>query len=189
MTSGTNLTPLKSLSINAQHKDRASQQESPQRSPDAERPTASTPAFLRDNPTLAPPGKEVKDQERCDSFDFKSEMKAEPLSQKPISNRSPLLPSSPFDPDGRVQPSTTTTNKPLPARPAPSGRADCKENVSPSRAAIGGSSSVKDPALQSQASRAGATSAPIRAKDGTEVSEDRLAAAKARLAARGRKIS
>ena len=190
MTSGTNLTPLKSLSINAQHKDRTSQEESPQRSPDAERPPASTPAFLRDNPTLAPPGKDTKDQERCDSFDFKSEMKAEPLSQKPISNRSPLLPSSPFDPDGRVQPSNNTaTNKPLPARPMPSGRADSKENVSPSRAAIGGPSSVKDPAVQSHQSRAGATSAPIRAKDGTEVSEDRLAAAKARLAARGRKIS
>jgi hypothetical protein len=190
VTSGTNLTPLKSLSINAQHKDRTSQEESPQRSPDAERPLASTPAFLRDNPTLAPPGKEIKDQERCDSFDFKSEMRPEPLSQKPISNRSPLLPSSPFDPDGRVQPSNTiTTNKPLPARPAPSGRADSKENVSPSRAAIGGSNSVKDPAVQSQASRAGVNSAPMRAKDGTEVSEDRLAAAKARLAARGRKIS
>lgn len=189
VTSGTNLTPLKSLSINAQHKDRMSQQEPPQRSPDAERPPASTPAFLRDNPTLAPPGKEVKDQERCDSFDFKSEMKAEPLSEKPT-YRSPLLPSSPFDPDGRAHPSTTTaTNKPLPARPAPSGRADSKENVSPSRAAIGGSSSVKDHAVQSQASRVGATSAPMRAKDGTEVSEDRLAAAKARLAARGRKIS
>lgn len=190
MTSGTNLTPLKSLSINAQHKDRTSQQESPQRSPDAERPPASTPAFLRDNPTLAPPGKEAKDQERCDSFDFKSEMKAEPFSQKPISNRSPLLPSSSFDLDGRAQPSTTTaTNKPLPARPIPSGRADSKENVSPSRATIGGSNSSKDAPIPSQASRVGATSAPIRAKDGTEVSEDRLAAAKARLAARGRKIS
>ena len=190
VTSGTNLTPLNSLSINAQHKDRTLQHESPQRSPDAERPPASTPAFLRDNPTLAPPGKETKDQDRCDSFDFKSEMKAEPLFQKPISNRPPLLPSSPFDPDGRIQPSnTTTTNKPLPARPALSGRADSKENVSPSRAPIGGSSSFKDAAIQSQASRVGATSAPIRAKDGTEVSEDRLAAAKARLAARGRKIS
>ena len=189
VTSGTNLTPLKSLSINAQHKDRTSQQESPQRSPDAERPPASTPAFLRDNPTLAPPGKEAKDQERCDSFDFKSEMKAEPLSQKPISNRSPLLPSSSFDLDGRAPSSTTTaTNKSLPARPIPSGRADSKENVSPSRAPIGGSSSSKDAPIPSQASRVGATSAPIRAKDGTEVSEDRLAAAKARLAARGRKI-
>jgi hypothetical protein len=190
VTSGTNLTPLKSLSINAQHKDRTSQQELSQRLPDAERPTASTPAFLRDNPTLAPPGKEVKDQDRCDSFDFKSEMKAEPLSEKPTSYRSPLLPSSPFDPDGRAHPLTTTaTDKPLPARPTPSGRADSKENVSPSRAAVVGSSSAKDTAIQSQASRAGANSAPIRAKDGTEVSEDRLAAAKARLAARGRKIS
>lgn len=77
----------------------------------------------------------------------------------------------------------------MPARPTPSGRADSKENVSPSRAAVVGPSSAKDTAVQSQASRAGANSAPIRAKDGTEVSEDRLAAAKARLAARGRKIS
>ena len=190
MTSGTNLTPLKSLSINAQHKDSTSQQESPQRSPDAERPTETTPAFLRDNPTLAPPGREVKNEERCDSFDFKSEVKAEPFSTKSTTYRSPLLPSGPFDTDGRAQSSNaTTTNKPLPARPMPSGRADPKENVSPSRAAVGGSSSAKDPPVPSQALRAGATSAPIRAKDGTEVSEDRLAAAKARLAARGRKIS
>jgi hypothetical protein len=190
VTSGTNLTPLKSLSINAQHKDKTSQQEPLQRLPDGERPTASTPAFLRDNPTLAPPGKEAKDQDRCDSFDFKSEMKAEPLSEKPTTYRSPLLPSSPFDPDGRAHPLTTTaTDKPLPARPTPSGRADSKENVSPSRAAVVGPSSANDTAVQSQAPRAGTTSAPVRAKDGTEVSEDRLAAAKARLAARGRKIS
>ena len=190
VTSGTNLTPLKSLSINTQQKARTSQQEPPQRSSDAERPPASTPAFLRDNPTLAPPGKEGRDQERCDSFDFKSEMKAEPLPEKPTTYRSPLLPSSPFDPDGRAHPlATAATEKPLPARPLPSGRADSKENVSPSLAAVEASSNSKDTAVQSQASRAGATGAPMRAKDGTEVSEDRLAAAKARLAARGRKIS
>ena len=190
VTSGTNLTPLKSLSINAQNKTRTAHQESRQRSSDDERPTASTPAFLRDNPTLAPPGKEANDQERCDSLDFKSETKAEPLCEKPIAYRSPLLPSSPFDPDGRARPLTTTTiDKPLPARPVSVGRADSKENVSPSRAAVGGSSRVKDPAVQSQIPRAGANNAPMRAKDGTEVSEDRLAAARARLAARGRKIS
>jgi hypothetical protein len=190
VTSGTNLTPLKSLSINAQHKARAAQPEPSQRSLDAERPPASTPAFLRDNPTLAPPARQANDQERCDSLDFKSETKVEPLSEKPTTNWSPHLPSSPFDPEGRAYPLTTTlVDKPLPPRPVPVERADSKENVSPSRTAVGGSSSVKDTTVQPPVSRAGAIAAPIRAKDGTEVSEDRLAAAKARLAARGRKIS
>jgi hypothetical protein len=190
VTSGTNLTPLKSLSINAQHKTRTTEQEPLQRSTDTERPSASTPAFLRDNPTLAPPGNEANDQERCDSLDFKSETKAEALSEKPTSNRSPFLPSSSFDPDGGAHPLTAASmDKPLPARPVPARRADSKENVSPSRTAVGGSSGVKDTAVQPQVSRSGATAAPIRAKDGSEVSEDRLAAAKARLAARGRKIS
>lgn len=186
VTSGTNLTPLKSLSINSQHKNRNSQEESPQRSPDAERPTASTPAFLRDNPTLAPPGNEAKDPVRCDSLDLMSAAKAE----KSTTYHSPLLPSSPFDPDGRAQPSNSVSaDKPLPPRPAPSGRAESKENVSPSRAAAVGSSDIKDVPTSLHVPRSGASGARIRAKDGTEVSEDRLAAAKARLAARGRKIS
>lgn len=188
VTSGTNLTPLKSLSINAQHRAGTSQQEPSQRPYDAERPSAGTPAFLRDNPTLAPPGKEANDRERCDSLDFKSETKAE--SEKPPAYRSPLLPSSPFDPDGRAHPlAATATDKPLPSRPLPNGRADSKENVSPSRAAVGKMNGAKDAAIQSQVLRVGAVGAPMRAKDGSEVSEDRLAAAKARLAARGRKIS
>lgn len=190
VTSGTNLTPLKSLSINSQHQNRNSQQDSPQRSPDAERPAASTPAFLRDNPTLAPPGNEVKETARCDSLDLMSGTKAEPPSEKPTAYRSPLLPSSPFDPDGRARPSNAGSfDKPLPPRPAPSGRAESKENVSPSRAGAVGSNDIKDVPTSLHVPRAGASSARIRAKDGTEVSEDRLAAAKARLAARGRKIS
>jgi hypothetical protein len=83
---------------------------------------------------------------------------------------------------------TAANDKPLPPRPAHPARADSKENVNPSRAAVG-LNSAKDAALNLQVPRAGAISGPVRAKDGTEVSEDRLAAAKARLAARGRKIS
>jgi hypothetical protein len=189
VTSGTSSTPLKSLSINSPQKNRAVRQESPQRSSDAERPLTSTPAFLRDNPILAPRGNEVKDPTRCDSLDFESGIKPEPSSVKLITHQSPPLPSSPFDPDGCAHPLATAANdKPLPPRPAHPARADSKENVNPSRAAVG-LNSAKDAALNLQVPRAGAISGPVRAKDGTEVSEDRLAAAKARLAARGRKIS
>jgi hypothetical protein len=190
VTSGTNLTPLKSLSINSQQKSRTTQQDLTPRSPDAERQAASTPAFLRDNPALAPRGNEAKDPIRCDSLDFESETKAEPLSEKPSAYHPPLLPSSPFDPDGRAHPlATAAAEKPLPSRPVQPAKADSKENVNPSRAAVVGASSVKDTAVNLQVPRAGVTGAPMRGKDGSEVSEDRLAAAKARLAARGRKIS
>lgn len=190
VTSGTNLTPLKSLSINSQQKTRTSQQELPQRPADAERPLTSTPAFLRDNPVLAPRGNEAKDPKRCDSLDFESEMRAEPSPEKVRSHQSLVLPSSPFDPDGQAHPlAATTTEQPLPARPVQPAQADSKENVNPSRGTGAGSGTVKDAAVNLQVPRAGATTATIRAKDGTEVSEDRLAAAKARLAARGRKIS
>jgi hypothetical protein len=190
VTSGTSSTPLKSLSINSPQKNRPSRQESPQRPLDTERPLTSTPAFLRDNPILAPRGNDAKDAQRCDSLDFESEIKPDPPSVKLITHQSPPLPSSPFDPDGRAQPLAATAaanDKPLPPRPA---QTDSKENISPSRAAGGGSSSsAKDVAVNLQVPRAGAVSGPVRAKDGSEVSEDRLAAAKARLAARGRKIS
>jgi hypothetical protein len=191
VTSGTSSTPLKSLSINSPQKNRALRQESPQRSADAERPLTSTPAFLRDNPILAPRGNEAKDAKRCDSLDFESEIKPEPSSVKLITHQSPPLPSSPFDPEGRAHPSAAAvaTDKPLPARPAHPAQIDSKENVNPSRAAVGGANSAKDAALNVQVPRAGVISGPVRAKDGSEVSEDRLAAAKARLAARGRKIS
>lgn len=188
VTSGTNLTPLKSLSINSRQRSRASQQDPQQSVPDAERPLTSTPAFLRDNPTLAPPGMEAKDTKRCDSLDFESGIKAEPHSERPT-YQSPLLPSSPFDPEGRNHPSAAAASeKPLPPRPTHSAQADSKENVNPSRASVVGPGMIKDAAVNLQVPRAGATGA-MRAKDGTEVSEDRLAAAKARLAARGRKIS
>jgi hypothetical protein len=190
VTSGTSSTPLKSLSINSPQKNRAARQESPQRSTETERPLTSTPAFLRDNPILAPRGNEAKDAKRCDSLDFESEIKPEPPSVKLITSQSPPLPSSPFDPDGRAHPlAATATDKPLPPRPAYPTQTDSKENVNPSRAVVVGSNGAKDAALNLQVPRAGATGAPLRAKDGSEVSEDRLAAAKARLAARGRKIS
>jgi hypothetical protein len=196
VTSGTSSTPLKSLSINSPQKNRPSRQESPQRSigTETERPLTSTPAFLRDNPILAPRGNEAKDVQRCDSLDFESEIKPDPPSVKLITHQSPPLPSSPFDPEGRAHPLAATAtaaanDKPLPPRPALPAQTDSKENVNPSRAAVGGSSSAKDVAVNLQVPRVGAVSGPVRAKDGTEVSEDRLAAAKARLAARGRKIS
>lgn len=190
VTSGTNLTPLKSLSINSQHKNRTSQEGTSERSPGTERPQTSTPAFLRDNPTLAPPVDEGKDSKRCDSLDFESQQ-AKPAAEKPASRHSPLLPSSPFEPEARPQPSTaTSTDKPLPARPARTGRAESKENVSPSRAGFAASSGEKADAESLQVPSAGATGRLYTDKDGKVMGEDRLAAAKARLAARsGRKIS
>jgi hypothetical protein len=184
VTSGTDLTPLKSLSINSRNPNRASQQEAAQRSPVAERPKTSTPAFLRDNPMLAPPGTEAQVPRRIDSLDLDPEARAKSSSEKLSGSHSPVLPSSPFEQEARSHPAT---DKPLPPRPAATGRANSKENVSPSRAALVPSSGDKEAIDAMTAPRT--TSTSMRAKDGTEVSDDRIAAAKARLAARGRKIS
>jgi hypothetical protein len=186
VTSGTDLTPLKSLSINSRNHNRQSQQEAAQRSPGTERPKTSTPAFLRDNPMLAPPGTEAQVPKRCDSLDLNPEARAKSSSEKLSASHSPVLPSSPFELEARSHPAT---DKPLPPRPAPTGRANSKENVSPSRAVLvpsGGDKELVDPMT---APRTGIMSTSMRAKDGSEVSDDRIAAAKARLAARGRKIS
>jgi len=185
VTSGTDLTPLKSLSINSRNPNRASQQEASQRSPGTERPKASTPAFLRDNPMLAPPGNEAQIPRRCDSLDLDPEAKAKTSSDKPLGSHSPVIPSSPFELDAPSHP--VTTDKPLPPPPAPTGRTNSKENVSPSRAAFvpwGGNKEDIDFLIAPRA-----TSTSMRAKDGSEVGQERIAAAKARLAARGRKIS
>lgn len=186
VTSGTDLTPLKSLSINSRNHNKPSQQEAAQRSPGTERPKTSTPAFLRDNPMLAPPGTEAQVPKRCDSLDLDPEARAKSSSEKLSAIHSPILPSSPFELDARSHPAT---DKPLPPRPAPTGRGHSKENASPSRAVLVPSGAGKEAADSLTAPRAGATSTSMRAKDGTEVSDDRIAAAKARLAARGRKIS
>ena len=185
VTSGTDLTPLKSLDINSRNPNRPPQQEAgSQRSPGTERPKASTPAFLRDNPMLAPPGNEAQVPKRCDSLDLDPEAKRKSSSEKLSGNHSPILPSSPFESDARSHPAT---EKPLPLPPAPTGRINSKENVSPSRAAFVSSGGVKDAVESQTAAKAPSTS--MRAKDGSEVGLDRIAAAKARLAARGRKIS
>lgn len=184
VTSGTDLTPLKSLSINSRNPNRASQQEAAQRSPGTERPKTSTPAFLRDNPMLAPPGTEAQVPKRCDSLDLNPEARAKSSAEKLSASHSPVLPSSPFEPEARSHPAT---DKPLPPRPTATGRLYSKENVSPSRAAFVPSGGDKEAMDSVTAPRT--TSTSMRAKDGTEVSNDRIAAAKARLAARGRKIS
>ena len=186
VTSGTDLTPLKSLSINSRNPNRPSQQEAAQRSPVADRPKTSTPAFLRDNPMLAPPGTEAQAPKRCDSLDLNPEARTKTSSEKLSAGHSPVLPSSPFELEARSHPAT---DKPLPPRPTATGRANLKENVSPSRAAFVPPGGDKEAIDAMTAPRAGITSTSMRAKDGSEVSDDRIAAAKARLAARGRKIS
>lgn len=192
VTSGTDLTPLKSLSINSQQKDRKSTQDPPQRSRPWDRPVTSTP----EDPTSG----DAKDTERCDSLDPgagnyakpNAEPKQTSSTEKLAPHTSPLLPSIPFDADAKVHPSTTTAaavaaaSKPLPPRPSAAGRADLKENVSPSRAADALPSDSKDAHLDAshgvRAASAGASRREKQPKEG--VSEDRMAAARARIAAR-----
>jgi len=208
VTSGTNLTPLKSLSMNANNKDRGSSREVPQRSPTLESSVAS-----RATKVTAPTNEKPKDEARRDSLDLSmipppfspeplvdkpdaaretTKLQSRPLPQPPSPKReedplSPLVPSavsSPFMPDAQAHPAS----RPAPAniskaRPAPA-RSHSKENVSPSRASALPKESLQVP-RQSEVPAGGSK----RDKEGREVSAERLAAAKARLAARGRQVT
>lgn len=208
VTSGTNLTPLKSLSMNANNKDRGSSRDAPQRSPTLESSVAS-----RATRSTAPSNDKPKDEARRDSLDLSmipppfspeppldnanparetSKPQSRPLPRPPSPKReedplSPLVPSavsSPFMPDAQAHPASTPaateTSKSRPAHV----RAQSKENVSPSRASAAPKESLQVP-RQSDVPVGGAK----RDKEGREVSAERLAAAKARLAARGRQVT
>lgn len=208
VTSGTNLTPLKSLSMNANNKDRGSGREAPQRSPTLESSVAS-----RATRATAPSNEKPRDEARRDSLDLSmipppfspdppldkastsretTKPQPRPLPRPPSPKReedplSPLVPSavsSPFLPDAQAHPAST----PAPAeasKPRPThARAQSKENVSPSRASALPKETLQVP-RQSDVPAGGAK----RDKEGREVSAERIAAAKARLAARGRQVT
>lgn len=205
VTSGTNLTPLKSLSINANNKDRGAGRDAPQRSPTLESSVVSRATRL-----TAPTSDKPRDETRGDSLDlsmipppFSPEVPLEketttsreaskppsrPLPQPPSSKRSddplsPLVPSavsSPFVPDAQAQPASPETAKSRPSH----ARAQSKENVSPSRTAAVPKDTLQVP-RQKEVSAGGSK----RDKEGREVSAERIAAAKARLAARGRQVT
>ncbi|KAM0719157.1 hypothetical protein Q7P37_005062 [Cladosporium fusiforme] len=185
VTSGTGLTPLKSLSINSQQKDRHATKEESRRSRAIERPITSMPDDAASG--------DAKDNERCDSLDavagglpkLNGEIKRSTPTEKFTSHTSPLLPPSPFDPDGKAHPSSTTTsNKPLPPRPGATGKTDSKENVSPSRAPDTMLGNSKDALGLLHGPRALPAAGPGREKLKKQLSEDRFAAAQARIAAR-----
>lgn len=193
VTSGTNLTPLKSLSINSQQMDRRARQE---RASAITRQTGIEQNPSRYDQPTAPPTDDTKDVKRCDSLDLdsadppaKTTVKETSSAERLAARSSPLLPSSPFEVDAKPYTSSTApTSKPLPARPASTNRATSKENVSPSRAAHGLSNGVKEGIESLHAPRGSAVSAATKDKEGRIVSAERIAAAKARMAARGRNV-
>lgn len=191
VTSGTNLTPLKSLSINTQQKTKASHHEATSRSHLAERKYGNYTLVEANDKDFEPPIQDADDAKRCDSLDLTvgDSPKIAAESDKAAPRHSPLLPSNPFEADVKPLPwRPATAEKALPPRPAPVVSAQSKENVSPSRAAFALQSGNKDTAESLQVPRVDKAGAARRDKDGREVSAERIAAAKARMAARGRNV-
>ena len=212
VTSGTNLTPLKSLSINADNKDRGSLHDAPQRSP-----TLDTSAVSRTLRPTAPVIEKPRDETRRDSLDLSmipppfspetsvderttardtAKLQSRPLPQPPSPKRSdellsPLASSavsSPFQADVDAHPANTPTPVISTTESSRSrtihARGQSKENVSPTRTVAVPKETLQVP-RQSDMSATGSK----RDKDGREVSAERIAAAKARLVARGRQVT
>ena len=227
VTSGTDATPLKTLSINTQQSPRA----------DAER--ASKPLFERKDsktspqpqhqretsplisPSLPKPSPETQSPAKSTELKTFAQRKQQ-LESKPVAEdisfslSMPVAASSPFEPDAKASSlRTTPLAAPSGLRPAPApalesapktampSNSNAKENVSPTPKAraprpaelsVKHSSAIWSSTNSSQVNAAAPQAARPRnasvlGKDGKEVGMDRLEAARARIAARGRVVS
>lgn len=195
VTSGTDATPLKNLSINARSNARPSSREGTQPVSNDERPTLTRGISEGRKDIKA---QRSKDEARHDSLDLSLDLPqgspdTPPASTKPQTTRddrppSPLVgqaPSSPFVDDALPHPSTPTpTPKSSAGRPSMKPRRESKENHSPSRK-VPAAAPAQEDGLQVPGQSAVPAGGAMRSKDGREVSADRLEAARARLAARG----
>lgn len=186
VTSGTNATPLKSLSVNTLSQDtrsvalsmgmqppspeREKRRDSPLRSPELPIPSPELPAKATRR-TFFEPAKVENDHDG--------------LSAVPE--------SSPFQPDVVSERPNVLTGAPVPVRPAlraPTKPPDAKENISPPlRPQKARNEESAKPTAAWNALSAPALEKRIVSKDGRELDAERLEKAKARLASKGRQVS
>ncbi|KAK5119948.1 hypothetical protein LTR85_007024 [Meristemomyces frigidus] len=211
VTSGTLATPLKSLSINTLSTNKLARRDSAQPSPPSDRfakeplirqevlPSPKAEEKRKDSPVLSPglpqPTPEPQSVKR-------REVPRSPLQRKPdpaeaVDEMSIQVPASnPFEPNPILSPPAADGKRSyFERRDQPivkaSGSPIAKENVSPPSKPNPAVESVKPMAAWNaiNAPAAGKRIASITDKTGKEVGLDRIEAAKARLAARGRNMS
>lgn len=202
MTTGTDATPLKALSINMLNNSQQGQRTTSGASLEVHcKSTKSSPKpddelERNDSPLRSPelPAPSLEVQSGTWSVDYPAAMKRDKVDEKRQESSLRAPESSPFQPEVKVMVPKTAPSGP---RAAPEPRAPLQTNTKENVVPVSKPSTpqrelnVKPSALWSSINAPQATnrSSSMVSKDGKEVSAQRLEAARARINARGRVVS